>query len=170
LARLHELAVPAQESSAGVRFLHADFSFPLRDPGNPRLRPELGGGALLDVGCYTLDVARWFCGEPDTVTAVARVETVDMSVAAAIRFPQGAEATVWASFDAAEHQELVLVTGEGTLRIEKPFTAWRDPHDPYQLMVEAFAQSVLDGIPPPRTLDESLATALLIDRVRSSWT
>jgi hypothetical protein len=35
-------------------------------------------------------------------------------------------------------------------------------------MVEAFAASVLDGTPPPRSLDDSIATAELIDRVRDA--
>ena len=164
--RFHPRMRALRESTADVRFLHSAFSFPLRDASNPRLRPELGGGALLDVGCYTLDVARWFCGETIDVAAVAGVEGVDISVAAALRFAGGAEAAVWASFEAPEHQELVLVTEHGTVRIEQPFTAWRDPDDPYQLMVEAFAQGVHERSAPPRALDDSIRTADLIDGVR----
>ena len=168
--RFHPRMRALRESADYVRFLNASFGFALHDRGNPRLRVELGGGALLDVGCYTLDAARWFCGEPDAVSAVARVGAVDISVAAALHFPGGAEATVWASLDSPEHQELVLVTGDKIVRIEQPFTAWHDPDDPYQLMVEAFSQSVLDGAPAPLSLDDSTATARLMDRVRGSWT
>jgi D-xylose 1-dehydrogenase (NADP+, D-xylono-1,5-lactone-forming) len=157
-----------RERTAEVRSLHAAFSFPLRDPNNPRMSPALGGGALLDVGCYTLDVARWFCGTPEDVAAVAHRDGVDMSVAAVVRFVGGATATAWASFEAPEHQALVLVTGDTVTRVDQPFTAWRDPDDPYQLMVEAFARSADHGEPPPRALDESLATAELVDRVRAS--
>lgn len=157
-----------RERTTHPRFLHAAFSFPLRDPNNPRMATALGGGALLDVGCYTLDVARWFCGAPEDIAAVTHREGVDMSVAAVMRFAGGATATAWASFEAPEHQELVLVTGDTVTRLEQPFTAWRDPDDPYQLMVEAFADSADQGGPPPRTLDESLATAELIDQVRAS--
>ena len=151
-----------------VRHLHAAFSFTLAGGANYRRIAAMGGGALLDVGCYTLDVSRWFCGEPVHVGAVARGAPVDMSVAAAIEFERGATATVWASFEAPEHQELTVVGGAGVERLSQPFTAWRDPHDPYQLMVEAFARSALEGTPPPRPLDESVATAELLDRVREA--
>src|SRR3981081_3074716 len=38
--------------------LSARFGFSLDAPGNYRLDPALGGGALLDVGCYTINLAR----------------------------------------------------------------------------------------------------------------
>ena len=163
--RMQELRARVTE----VRHLQAAFSFTLSDEANYRLLPEYGGGALLDVGCYTLDVSRWFCGEPRRVTALAQGTPVDLSVAAAIEFERGATATVWASFAAPEHQTLTVVTGETVETVTRPFTAWRDPHDPYQLMVEAFARSVLEGSPPPRSLDDSIGTAVLIDRVRAAF-
>ena len=55
-------------------------------------------------------------------------------------------------------------------RVEQPFTAWHDPHDPYQLLVEAFAASVLDGTEPPRSLQDSIGTARLMDQVRLAAT
>src|SRR5205814_1497197 len=130
-------------------FLQASFSFQLSDAANYRLRPELGGGALLDVGCYTLDVARWFLGEPVSVSAVLQGEPVDTTVAVLLGFAGGAQAATFASFDTPERQELVLISGDGVQRVAQPFTAWRDPDDPYQLMVEAFARSILDATPPP---------------------
>ena len=163
--RMHELRARV----GAVRHLHAAFSFTLTDTANYRLLPECGGGALLDVGCYTLDVSRWFCGEPRWVTAVAQGTPVDLSVAAAIEFERGATATVWASFAAPEHQVLTVVTDAAVQHVMQPFTAWRDPHDPYQLMVEAFATSVLQGSPPPRSLEDSIGTAELIDRVRAAF-
>ena len=151
-----------------VRHVHAAFAFSLNQKDGYRMHPDFGGGALLDVGCYTLDVARWFCGEPRRVAAVVSGEPVDLSVAAALEFDGGRSATVWASFVAPEHQALTIVSRHGVEHLAQPFTAWRDPDDPYQLMVEAFASSVLQGAPPPLSLDDSLATADLIDRVRSA--
>jgi len=151
-----------------VRLLHAAFSFTVNDEANYRLSAELGGGALLDVGCYTLDVARWFCGTPRRVTSIIRGSPVDMSVAALIEFGGGALAAVTSSLEAAEQQELTIVTDMGAERIDEPFTAWHDPHDPYQLMVEAFADSALEGAPSPLPLEESIATAELTDRVRGA--
>jgi len=164
--RFHPRMLELKETLDPPAFVHAAFSFPLTDPRNYRWHAELGGGALLDIGCYTLDVIRWLLGEPETVAAAIGGADVDMTVAAALGFSDGARATAWASLDAPEHQELTIVRGDAVDRIAQPFTAWRDPHDPYQLMVEAFAQSVLDGAAPPRSLDDSIATAALLDRVR----
>jgi predicted dehydrogenase len=167
--RFHPRMRALAERTAGVRHSHAAFAFPLESPGNYRLDAKLGGGALLDVGCYTLDVTRWLHGgEPDEVAAVAAFDGgVDTSLAVALRF-KNATATCWASFRSPEHQELVVVTGTGSEQLEQPFTAWRDPDDPYLLMVEGFADSVLRGAEVPHPPSESVATARLIDRVRAA--
>lgn len=160
-----------REFRAGVHephFVHAAFSFQLESPDNYRWRPELGGGALMDVGCYTIDVVRWLLGEPVTVRAVIGGEPVDTRVGAVMDFAGGAQAVLWASFESAEYQELVVVDGHGSRRLSEPFTAWRNPDDPYRIMVEEFGDAVLTGGEPPRSLADSIATAELIDRVRAA--
>jgi D-xylose 1-dehydrogenase (NADP+, D-xylono-1,5-lactone-forming) len=167
--RFHPRMRAARDAVQAPVFAAASFGFTLQDESNYRLAGALGGGALLDVGCYTLDVLRWFMGEPEAVSAVmSPADGVDMSVACVLRFTGGATASAWASFAAPEQQELLLLERDSSTRIERPFTSWRDPHDPYQLMVDAFAVHVLDGTPSPRPLTESLGTAELMDRVRSA--
>ncbi|MGH7903103.1 MAG: Gfo/Idh/MocA family protein [Candidatus Dormibacteraceae bacterium] len=153
----------------GARFVSASFGFPLDAPGNYRLDPALGGGALLDVGSYVISAARWFLGEPDHVVATARADGVDLSVAIALGFPGGAQAALWASFESPEHQDLVVVARDGPRRAPaQPFTAWRNPEDPYQLMVEAFGDAAIAGAPPPVALEDSIANLTVIDRVRAA--
>ena len=166
--RFHPRMLALHDAAPDVRSLHAAFSFTLRGDTDYRWQVDLGGGALLDVGCYTLDVARWFLGEPVAVHAVMHDVGVDMSVATVLGFENGAEATTWASFEAPDHQVLDLVSAGAVQRVEQPFTSWHDPHDPYQLMVEAFAASVLGGHEPPRSLQDSIGTASLMDRVRAA--
>ena len=158
---------------ADERPLHvqASFGFPLSDPSNYRLQPALGGGALLDVGCYTVSVARWLLGEPDTVLARARFDHktgVDMSVSSLLHFSGGGTASLWCSFESAEEQGVTAVTTKGTYSLERPFTAWQDPHDPYQLMVESFADSVQNGSDCEVSLDESIANMRALDRIREA--
>jgi predicted dehydrogenase len=153
------------ESLAGVRFLHASFGFPLKDPANYRMRPELGGGVLMDVGCYCLDVVRWVLGEPAAVAAVAEMEKVDLSLSAVLGFEGGAQASIWASFHSPEHQELVTVTDTGVWRLDRPFT-WGP--EPYVAMVDEFSASILEGRPAPRSLADSIATLRLMERVREA--
>jgi xylose dehydrogenase (NAD/NADP) len=147
--------------------VQASFGFPLNDKANYRLQPELGGGALLDVGCYVVSVARWILGEPDHLLAQARLDGVDMSVSALLRFPNQATASVWASFESAEEQELTVVSGDRTWRLDKPFTTG-GTHDPYQLMVESFADSVLHNQPVAIPLSESIANMTVLDRIREA--
>jgi predicted dehydrogenase len=159
-----------RDGDALVR-VEAKFGFPMNHAGDYRLVPELGGGALLDVGCYTVNIARWLLGEPDTVAGEARIDPetrVDMTASATLHFPGGATASLWCSFESPEEQVLTAVTAKGELTLPKPFGARYDADDPYQLMVESFGDSVTgDGrvaIPP----DDSVANMRVLDRIRES--
>lgn len=155
-------------------YVHSTFGFALEDRANYRLQRSLGGGALLDVGCYAVSAARWVLGEPDEVVARARFDGdrpdgVDMRVTALLLFPGGRTASVWASFESAEEQELAVVTRSATTRLERPFT-WRDQFDSYQLMVESFGDSILHGLPVAIPLEESIANMRVLDRIREAAT
>jgi len=93
---------------------------------------------------------------------------VDMSVSSLLHFAGGGTASLWCSFESAEEQGVTAVTSKGTYTLERPFTAWQDPHDPYQLMVESFADSVLNGSDPEVSLDESIANMRTLDRIREA--
>lgn len=153
--------------------VQASFGFPLEDKANYRLQAQLGGGALLDVGCYAVNVARWIFGEPADVFARARKThgrkgtQVDTSVSALLQFKGGATASLWASFESPEEQELTVVTPDGVHRLERPFT-WMEEADPYQLMVESFADSVLNDHPVAIPPSESTANMKVLDRIRTS--
>ena len=164
--RMRELA--ASLAGTEIRHLYASFGFRIDAPRNYRLRPELGGGALMDVGCYVADVARWLIGEPERVEAVMRRDTVDMSCSAVLGFPGGALASLYASFESPEYEELVVACSDRIVRVSKPFTAWRDPHDPYRLMVEAFTEAARSGAPAPLPVESSIANLRLLDRIRDA--
>jgi D-xylose 1-dehydrogenase (NADP+, D-xylono-1,5-lactone-forming) len=139
------------------------FGFAMNRPHDIRMDPDLGGGALLDVGTYTISLARWIHGEPDWVRATARGEPVDMSVSATLGFTSGARAFLFASFETPEIQEL----RSGDVLVAKPFTS-REGHDPYQLMVEAFSAAALGGLPAPLPLEDSIANLRVVDAIRRS--
>jgi D-xylose 1-dehydrogenase (NADP+, D-xylono-1,5-lactone-forming) len=93
---------------------------------------------------------------------------VDMSVSSLLHFAGGGTASLWCSFESAEEQGVTAVTTKGTYTLERPFSAWRDPHDPYQLMVESFADSVRNGTESEVSLDESIANMRVLDRIREA--
>ena len=139
----------------------------LRSGDNFRLHSRQGGGALLDVGCYGVSVARWLYGrEPESVQAQAAYspQGVDVHFAALLRFSGSALATVEASFVTALQQTYSVIGRNGAVELpHDAFIPWekdavftlRGPHDEhgkrhvvagvdqYQLMVEHFARAVL---------------------------
>jgi xylose dehydrogenase (NAD/NADP) len=150
--------------------VQSSFGFTVRDPADIRLDGTIGGGALLDVGCYTVSVARWILGEPVDVLASARMDNgVDMTVTALLTFRGGETASLWASFESPQVQGLTVVARDGVHQRARPFSSWRDPHDPYQLMVESFADSILQGRPAEIPLSESVANMRALDRIRQAW-
>jgi len=110
-----------------VRRIDARFTVPIAHrEGELRHTAALGGGALMDLGCYPLHWARTIAGaEPRIVAASAVVGAqpdVDLAMTATLDFPTGAEATVHCSMeDAAPRDAALFVYAEaGVLRMTNP--------------------------------------------------
>lgn len=164
--RMRELV--ASLSGERIQHVYSSFGFTIRTAGNYRLEPGFGGGALLDVGFYVADVARWLLGEPERVEAVIHEDGVDMSCSALLGFAGGAQASLYCSFESPEVQDLIVISNERVLQLQRPFSAWRDPDDPYQLMVEAFSRAAQAGGEAPLPIESSIANARLLDRIRAA--
>lgn len=187
-ARIHALLT---EGAIGEpQSVSAAFSFTLADPANYRWRPELGGGALLDVGGYCVSVALAILGNtPTSVQAVAHYgETgIDESASAMLAFAEGRTAQITCGFRAAEHQRVTVIGTTGVLDVPLAFTAWHNdpapllltrdgtteslaiaPADPYELMARRFTEAVLRGEPAPYPLADSLAVARVVDAIRDA--
>ncbi len=150
--------------------IQAAFTFRLQDLSNIRYNRELGGGALMDVGCYCVNIIRTLAGaRPLEVCAFANwAETgVDRQMSAILRFANGLQA----HFDCglgAERRETCTVAGvDGHLDVPAAFLPGREDAqifethgrrgysvhtlrgvDEYQAMVEHFAGCVLEDTPP----------------------
>jgi len=83
-----------------VRTMFAAFGFTIAEPGNIRLDARLGGGALLDAGCYPVSFARQVFGaRPTRVTATAQWQGgVDQTLATTLEYPGGGIAQINCSF------------------------------------------------------------------------
>ncbi len=173
-----------------VRAIHSAFTFRLTRPGNIRMSAELGGGALMDVGCYCVNVSRTVLGaEPVEARAWAEwAETgVDARLAGALRFESG----VVAQFDCAldlERREAVEVAGtDAWLSVDSAFLPGTGDveivehrgrgdvarHtitgvDEYRLMVEHFADAVLTGAPLRYDAAEAAANMAAIEALYRS--
>jgi xylose dehydrogenase (NAD/NADP) len=106
-----------------LRLVRACFSFSLYDEANIRLRPELEGGAMMDVGCYTLSGSRLFAGEPEKVQGEAWFgpSGTDWVFGGLLRFPGNVVGTFDCGTAMPERDELEAVGSEGSLFIDDPF-------------------------------------------------
>lgn len=100
--RYHPLARRMREVVAGgeigaLRRMEVHMRTPMLRGDDIRYYYELGGGALMDLGCYAVNVLRYLAGEePEVVHATARLwaAQVDRAADALLRFPGGVEASL----------------------------------------------------------------------------
>jgi predicted dehydrogenase len=124
----------------GIR--HIDAQFDVRIPYRSsefRHDPVLGGGALMDLGCYPAHWVRTLMGsEPRVVHAecVRSEAGVDVATRASLRFPDGATAGIATAMDATaaeQHYARVVIEGEkGRLILENPIA----PHNGNKIITE----------------------------------
>ena len=152
-----------------------------------RLDPNKGGGALLDVGCYGVSLARWLLGlDPVEVQAQSVYHTsgVDLHTVGSLRFPGNILATIEASFLTALQQTYTVVGSDGVIELphdafiprekEACFTLrgkreeMGEQHlcagaDAYQLMVEHFSDAVMGRLPLAYPSTESVSNMQALD-------
>ena len=196
--RLHPTWLKARELVATGRIgelqaIQTQFGYFNDDPDNIRNKVECGGGALMDVGCYAIDLARWmFDGEPTGIQAKLRRHPMfgtDVVTSALMEFGQG-QAVFTVSTQVEDVQTVSLLGTEGRIAFEIPFNIPPDrtthiyvfdggdppaspnvetwefaPADPYTLEAEAFARTVLEGVPLPTPVDNAVANMRVIERV-----
>lgn len=105
-----------------VRWVQACAGFTLRDPAtNIRLQPELGGGALFDIGSYPLSLVRQVMGcAPVRVVAEATwaATGVDIAATATLHFDDGRRAQIACAMDVGYVRRAVIAGSAGTLETE----------------------------------------------------
>jgi predicted dehydrogenase len=118
LAVQHDL----REHAFGTpRHLHAELGFVVDTrPEDRLLDPELGAGALLDMGIYPLTFAHLMLGEAEelTATAVLSETGIDLDIAIAGRYAGGAVATMVASMTSWSSRRSEIATDQGRLVLE----------------------------------------------------
>lgn len=187
-----ERAAELAESALGdLRHVHATFQFPLRGrPNDVRLNPDLAGGSLMDVGCYTVSAARLFLGEPDRVYANSHDSRdcgVDTQFTGLLEYPDGVTATLTSGFDTQNAQHYRVEGTDGWLEIPDAFnpqgsdrvtleyaTDGRqveesfEPTDHYRLQVDHFAECVERGVAPRTDSAEAIRNMAVIDALYES--
>jgi predicted dehydrogenase len=171
-----------------IKFIHASHRFLLNRPESIKYRPELGGGALYDVGVYPLNFAGMVVdacaggARPESVAVeCVRAGGIDESFSALLKYPSGLIAALHCGFNANKRIAAEIVGTKGVLEVPDTFLdnagALTLPvgderreipvaaSDRYRLEVEDFAAAILEKRPPALGLDESIRNAELLDRL-----
>jgi predicted dehydrogenase len=109
-----------------LRAIETSFSFFGRDPANVRNILEFGGGGLMDLGCYAVQVARYFFGaEPKRVVSLIERDPemkIDSLASALLDFPSG-QSVFTCSMQMYPYQRVQIIGARGRIEIEIPFNA-----------------------------------------------
>jgi predicted dehydrogenase len=179
-----------------LKLIQAHFGFTVGSLSAIRLDAALGGGALMDAGCYPVSLVRIIAGErPTRVHAVARWgdTNVDRSLVATLEFSSGLLAQVSCSFDTAMHRRAFIAGTDGILEtaywnntsaeraptvLLKRGTTWTAGFETItaatanglRAEAEDFARLVTHGWPawPGATEAESIDIALMLDAIARS--
>ncbi|MFL5131524.1 MAG: Gfo/Idh/MocA family protein [Microvirga sp.] len=181
-----------------LRSIQIIFSYFNADPGNIRNKADIGGGGLLDIGCYAVVAGRYFFdAEPlRVVTLMDRDPTfgVDRTTSALMDFGAGRQLAFTVSTQSVPYQRVQILGTKGRIEIEIPFNAPPDvptrifvddgsQHgnrsargidfpavDQYRLQGEAFSQAIRGTAPLDYGLEDAILNMRILDALRRSET
>ncbi|HEY3391654.1 MAG TPA: Gfo/Idh/MocA family oxidoreductase [Lacipirellulaceae bacterium] len=177
-----------------LRTIHTFFSYYNDDPQNIRNQRDIGGGALMDIGCYAISLSRFiYDAEPQRVLGHIERDPatqVDRLTSGVLEFFQGTS-TFTCATQLVPWQRVNIYGTSGRVEIEIPFNApsdvpcriWVqigthagaateeirfDVCDQYALQTDAFAQAVMEDKPVPTPLADAVANMRVIERITAS--
>ena len=176
-----------QEGAVGeLRLVRTAFSYALYDQENIRLRTDVDGGSLMDVGCYCVSGSRLLAGEPENVLGRAYTgpSRTDWVFVGSMQFP----GDVFASFDCGtslpDRDELEAIGTEGSLFLDDPWHAREpvielrrnggverielDPVDSYRLELENLADAINGEAPLLLGREDAVAQARTLEALHRS--
>ncbi len=178
-ARLAELV--ASGAIGELRVIRSAFSYSLYDGENIRLRTDVEGGALMDVGCYCVSGARLLGGEPEAVVGSAHIgpSGTDWVFTGLMRFPGDVVALFDCGTSLPERDELEAIGTEGSLFLDDPWHCQKpvielrrngsverievEAANPYRLELEDMNAAVRGERPPLLGRADALGQVRAID-------
>ncbi|PAU93850.1 NAD-binding protein [Aliifodinibius salipaludis] len=173
-----------------LKTVNSFFSYYNDDPDNIRNKPDIGGGGLMDIGCYCISLSRFlFDEEPTDITGYWKIDPdfyTDYLASGTLRFNSGT-ATFTCATQTAPHQQVTIVGTDGRIVMEIPFNAPPDqtiriwlykngkkeeitfpPVNQYTLQAKAFSDAVIKDDPVPTPLTNAVNNMTAIDAFRKS--
>ncbi len=173
-----------------LQTVHSVFAYYNEDPKNIRNKADMGGGGLMDIGCYCISLSRYlFEEEPTEVSGYWKIDPdfdTDYLSSGTLQFP-GGTATFSCSTQSTPHQQVEILGTHGRIVIEVPFNAPPDKEtrlwlhkdgnrkeisfpavNQYTRQAEAFAKAIIEDTPVPTTLEDAVENMKVIDAFRRS--
>ncbi|HLY94444.1 MAG TPA: Gfo/Idh/MocA family oxidoreductase [Gaiellaceae bacterium] len=171
-----------------LRLIRSTFSYGLYDEDNIRLRTDVEGGALMDVGCYNVSGSRLLGGEPERVWGEAwyGLSGTDWVFTGTLRFPGNVIATFDCGTALVERDELEAIGSEGSLFLDDPWHCNKpviehrrdggverielDPQDSYRLELENLSDAIRGDAELLLGRDDALGMARALEALHASAT
>ena len=172
-----------------IKNIHSVFTYYNTDPTNIRNKPEIGGGSLLDVGCYCISLSRFlFEEEPIEMSANIAYDPIlktDGLVSATLQFKKGT-ATFTCSTQLMDREYAEVLGTKGRIEIPHPFIPSKDQTskviivnneekevvspkcNQYTLQSDAFSKAILDNTEVPTPLQDAVDNMIVIDKLFTS--
>ena len=190
MARTHPQWIRAAEIARSGRIgeprvVSGHFSYFNRDPKNVRNIAEIGGGGIMDIGCYPITLSRMiFAAEPQQVHAFLDRDPdfkTDRLASVILQYPQG-QASFTCSTQLVPYQKMHIFGTTGHIEIEIPFNAPPDKPtrifvndeaeefpvcDQYTIQGELFSRAILDNTEVPVPLEDALKNMIVIEAIFS---
>ncbi len=173
-----------------LRTIQSFFSYHNANPDDVRNKSELGGGGMLDIGCYCISLSRFLFGaEPNRVLGVAEYDPefkIDRLASGILEFTPGT-ATFTCSTQLGACQRVQVCGETGRVELDVPFTPPPDKRtaiyrqndselvqirlvksNQYTLQGDLFSQAILSDTDVPTPLEDAVANMRVIDAVFES--
>jgi predicted dehydrogenase len=178
-----------------LRSIMGYFSYFNVDPGNIRNQVDIGGGALMDIGCYLIQASRFaFAAEPNRVVALIDRDPkmhTDRLTSAILDFSAG-QSIFTCSTQLVPYQRIHFFGARGRIEMEIPVNAPNDRPtrifidtgsdlfgggittetfptcDQYTLQGDAFSKAIMDGTEVPVTIEDAINNMAVIEAVIKS--
>lgn len=180
-----------QNGSIGeLKTIRTFFSYYNDDPENIRNKPEMGGGSLMDIGCYCISVPRFLLEqEPERVLGTMEMDPdlyIDRLTSGMMEFPAGSS-TFTCATQLAAHQSVDIFGTEGRMRIPVPFNPPTeiptviklftedksenisiDACNHYTIQSDLFSEAILKDTEVPTKLEDGVANMKVVDAIAKS--
>lgn len=173
-----------------LKTITSHFFYYNENENNIRNVPEMGGGGLMDIGCYCISLSRFmFESEPKHLTSFMEFDPefgVDRLAHGILEFEKGTSSFSCGT-QQSDRQEAIIAGDKGHIVLPKPFNpgsgAASEIHlfqqkkkqtfeitssNQYTLMCDAFARAIMNDTEIPTPLEDAVANMMVIDAVREA--